>query len=113
MSFSEFEHQAMRTAKQGGFEFDLTHAALGLSGIVAGCLFGKYILAKSVIWLIERKWGKHYRIKFKDYDGASSVIHIWTKDDMQETYALMIQEVHNIIAKGVEEKIAKFERVGE
>jgi NTP pyrophosphatase (non-canonical NTP hydrolase) len=34
MSFSEFEHQAMRTAKQGGFEFDLTHAALGLSGEV-------------------------------------------------------------------------------
>jgi NTP pyrophosphatase (non-canonical NTP hydrolase) len=32
MSFNQYQHLAMRTAKQDGFRANLTHTALGLSG---------------------------------------------------------------------------------
>jgi hypothetical protein len=64
--------------------------------VIAGCL----VIAKSVIWFIERKWGKHYRVKFKDYNGNPAVIHVWTKDDL---YALIIQETHNLLAKDIQQ----------
>lgn len=83
-----------------------------LLSIMAGALSGKYIFAPSVIWFLERKWGKHYRISFTNYDGKPDVIHIWSKrDDLVPTYALMIQEANNIVKKGVEDELTKFERV--
>lgn len=78
--------------------------------VITGCLFGK-ALGKSIVWVIERKWGKHYQIKFKDYDDKPAVIHLWTKDDLSQTYGLMIQQAHNMIKEGVAERVEKFERV--
>jgi hypothetical protein len=89
----------------------MTLLITSIVALIAGGLFGKCV-AKAIIWYVERNWGKHYRIKFKDYNDKPAVIHIWTKDDLAATYALMIREAHKMIKEGVEEKPTKFDRVG-